>query len=131
MRTQATITAAVLIVAVLITGTVVIADSGDTPHRPQWENENGIVDVSKLPATMQVLDSTGAVVGTVSTDYMKTGDRTGQLIVTGPDGQTVGHIGHKGFWASGNPEPVTEGGYTVIEVHDDSDVQVSVETIYD
>ena len=115
MRIKTTIAAAVLTVAVLVAGAVLISDTGDTPRRPAWENADGTVDVSKLPATRPVVDRTGQTVGTISTDYMRTGDRYSSLPVTGPDGQLVGHIGPNGYWALGDPEPTLEGSVTTIE----------------
>ena len=115
MKIKTTIAAAVLAVVVLVTGAVVLADTGDTPRRPAWENADGTVDMSKLPATRPVVDHTGQTVGTISTDYMRTGDRSSSLPVTGPDGQLVGHIGPNGYWALGDPEPVNEGSATTVE----------------
>ena len=76
--------------------------------------------MSKLPPTEEVIDRTGAVVGTVETKDNLAG--VYPLPVTGPDGRLVGHIGINGFWALGEPEPVIEGAYTVLEtVVDDPD----------
>ena len=100
------------LVAVLVTGVVVIADTDDTPRQPPWENEDGTIDMSKLPPTEEVIDRTGAVVGTVETKDNLAG--VYPLPVTGPDGRLVGHIGINGFWALGEPEPVIEGAYTVL-----------------
>lgn len=119
MRIKTVMAVTVLVVAVLVTGVVVIADTGDTPRRPLWENEDGTMDVSKLPATRMVVDRTGQSVGTISTDYMKTGNRDFPMPVTGPDGQLVGHIGPNGFWALGEPEPVIAGSVTTVEELDD------------
>lgn len=115
MRIKTTIAVAVLALVVIVTGAVVIADTGESPRRPAWENVDGTVDVSKLPATRPVVDRTGQTVGTISTDYMRTGDRNSSLPVTGPDGQLVGHIGPNGYWALEDPEPVIEGAVTTIE----------------
>ena len=130
MRNKIMITGiVVVVVSVLVAGAVVIADTGDTPRRPPWEDENGIIDSSKLPATQEVVDRTGAVVGTVETKYYLT-DRY-PLPVTGPDGQLVGHFGQNGFWALGESEPVIEGAYTVIEEFDADGERTSVRIIYD
>ena len=129
MKTKLAIAAALFALAVFATGAVVIASSDDTPQRPPWENEDGTMDVTKLPATRTVVDLTGAIVGTISTDYMVSGDRPTELPVTGPDGQLVGHIGPNGFWALGEPEPVREGAYTVIEEFDESGELIGTRTI--
>ena len=117
MRAKLKITAAVLVLAVLVSGTVVMANTGDTPRRPPWENEDGTMDVSKLPPTRPVVDRTGEVVGTVSTDYMRTGERPEQLTVTGPDGQVVGYMVAGGFWALGEPRPERRG-FSISEEYD-------------
>lgn len=130
MKTKLAIAAVLFAVAVFATGAVVIASSGDGPIRPPWENEDGTMDVTNLPATMTVVDSTGEVVGTISTDYMLNGDRPEKLPVTGPDGQLVGDIGPYGFWALGEPKPVLEGAHTVIKEFDESDELIGTRTIY-
>ena len=127
---------------IMITGIVVVVVSGPgrrgggdsripvTPHvAHRGRDENGIIDSSKLPATQEVVDRTGAVVGTVETKYYLT-DRY-PLPVTGPDGQLVGHFGQNGFWALGESEPVIEGAYTVIEEFDADGERTSVRIIYD
>ena len=102
MRIRVTIAAAVLVVAVLVAA-VVAAWGGSDTFRPPWENEDGIWDMSQLPATENVLDHTGAVVGVVETRHYETD--TYPLPVLGPNGELVGHIGENGFWALGEPEP--------------------------
>ena len=124
MRIKATIAAVMLVVAVLAAGAVVVADIGNTPSRLLWENEDGTMDVSKLPATRPVVDRMGQTVGTISTDYMKTGDRDFPLPVTGPDGQLIGHIGPNGYWAIGESEPeITDSVTTIEEVGNLNSVQ--------
>ena len=67
-----------------------------------------MIDESKLPATMGVLDSTGAVVG-----YLKTGeDELYPVPVYGSDGS---QIGENGYWVLGEPEPFIPDAYTVNE----------------
>ena len=98
---------------------VAAARSSDTaPTRPPWVNENGIVDMSKYPATMDVLDRTGALVGTVETKYLRTSKR---IPVIGADGEIVGHFGPNGYWALGELEPVIEDKVTTIEEYADPD----------
>ncbi len=74
---------------------------------------NGMVDESKLPPTMGVADSTGAVVGYVETRHYGTGLYPEPVL--GPDGNLIGHIGENGYWALGEPEPYIKDAYTVIE----------------
>ena len=129
MRIKVTITAAVLVLALLVAGAVVIADTGDTSRRPAWENEDGIGDMSKLPPTRPVLDSTGTFVGNVETRHYETD--TYPLPVLGPDGQVIGHLGGNGFWRLGEPEPVVEIPYTVVEEFDESGKRTAHRLVYD
>lgn len=126
MRIKITVAATLLVIAALATG-VVVASGGDA--RPPWENEDGIWDMSRLPATEEVVDHTGAVVGTVKTEHYLTDQYP--LPVFGPDGQVVGQIGRKGYWASGESEPNAQGGFTVIKTFDESDEETSSQTISD
>ena len=127
MRTKIRIAAALMLVVAVVATGVVAAQGVDT--RPPWENEDGIWDMSKLPATEPVIDSAGAVVGTVSTKYYFEDEETYPLPVIGPDGELVGHLGRYGFWALGEPEPVIEGAYGVIEGFDENGELVSKQTI--
>ena len=126
MRIRVTIAAAVLVVAVLVAA-VVAAWGGSDTFRPPWENEDGIWDMSQLPATENVLDHTGAVVGVVETRHYETD--TYPLPVLGPNGELVGHIGENGFWALGEPEPFIEDAYTVVEEFGASGELISTRTI--
>ena len=129
MRSKIAIAAVViLVVAALATGAVA-AQGLDT--RPPWENEDGIWDMSKLPETEDVLDRSGAVIGTVATKYYFEDEETYPLPVLGPDGTLVGHLGESGFWALGDPEPVIRDAYTIIEAYDESGNLISKETIYE
>lgn len=115
-----------LMLAVVIVAAGVVAAQGvDT--RPPWENEDGIWDMSKLPATESVVDSTGTVVGTVETRFYE--EDVYPLPVNGPDGQLVGHLGENGFWALGEPEPVIEGAYGTVKGYDENGELVSKQTI--
>ena len=116
MKNKITITAAVVVVVAVMVAGVVAAQAVDT--RPPWENEDGIWDMSQLPPTLGVVDSTGEYVGTIPSDYKITGD-TGLQPVTGPNGELVGHFGPGGFRALGEPEPLPqEDAYTVVEEFD-------------
>ena len=116
MKNKITITAAIVVVVAVMVAGVVAAQAVDT--RPPWENEDGIWDMSQLPPTLGVVDSTGEYVGTIPSDYKITG-HTGLQPVTGPNGDLVGHFGPGGFRALGEPEPLPqEDAYTVIEEFD-------------
>ena len=111
MRIKLTIAAAVLLVTVVLVSGVVAANS--SAGRLPWVDEDGIGDMSKYPAIQEVLDRTGAVVGTVETKYLETSQK---IPVTGADGQIVGHFGPDGYWALGESKPVIEGKVTIVEV---------------
>ena len=129
MKNKITIAAAVVVVVAVMVAGVVAAQVVDT--RPPWENEDGIWDMSQLPPTLGVVDSTGEYVGTIPSDYKITGD-TGLQPVTGPNGELVGHFGPGGFRALGEPEPLPqEDAYTVVEEFDASGDLISTRTIYD
>ena len=97
---------------------------------PPWEDANGMIDESKLPPTMGVMDSTGAVVGYVKKMHYQSDTFTYPLPVFGPDTNHIGHVGENGFWALGEPEPFSEGSYTIIEEFDASGGLISSQTIY-
>ena len=78
-----------------------------------WESPDGMNDESKLPATMGVSDSTGAVVG-----YIKRSDEALEMYplpVYGEDGRQIGQVGENGYWPLGEAEPFIPDAYTVIE----------------
>ena len=116
------------IVAILVLGVLVaIAVVGATgpeetrenlyaeQNRSPWVDENGVWDNSQAPATFNVLDRTGAVVG-----YVKTSEE-GVLYpqpVYGSDGGQIGHVGQYGYYALGESEPYIADAYTVIEEFD-------------
>lgn len=58
MRTRRYLLVAALIVAVLVTGSAVVA-LDDPPAMPNWANADGTVDVDVMPIRMRVLDSEG------------------------------------------------------------------------
>ena len=120
--------AAVLVLGVLAVVTEMVA-AQVVSTRPSWENVEGVWDMSNLPANENVIDHTGVVVGIVETRHYGTGLYPRPVI--GPDGNLVGHIGENGFWALGEPEPVTEGAYTIIEEFDASGGLISSQTIYE
>ena len=84
MRVRVAITAAVLVVAVALVARVVAASGGGDTFRPPWENADGTWDLSKRPATENVVDHTGTVVGVVETRH--DGTDLYPLPVLGPDG---------------------------------------------
>ena len=113
--------AAIMVLGVLAAIAGVAATGGDETRKamealPPWEDANGMIDESKLPATMGVADSTGAVVG-----YMKTrGPDIYPEPVFGSGGNLIGHLGEHGYSALGEPEPFIEGSYSVVEEFDEN-----------
>ena len=116
----------ILILSALVTGAVMAAQEDDRP----WVDENGIWDMSKVPATQGVVNSTGEQVGVIMTDDLF--NDVDPLPVYSLEDHTlqIGFVGSKGYWANGESEPECDGCYTVIE-HVDEDGNVSTETIYD
>ena len=108
----------VLVLGVLAATIAVAATEGGETRRfveglEPWESPDGMIDESKLPATMGVLDSTGAVVG-----YIKRSDEVLELYplpVYGEDGRRIGQVGEYGYWPLGEAEPFIPDAYTVIE----------------
>jgi len=88
-------TAAALAIALAITFGA-SASSGSPPPPPSWVGANGIVDVSKMPQRLDVVNSNGVVVGTVDRDeYLRhTGD---PLPVENSHGVVVGSLQSGGF----------------------------------
>ena len=84
MRVRVAITAAVLVVAVALVAGVVAASGGGDTFRPPWENADGTWDLSKRPATENVVYHMGTVVGVVETRH--DGTDLYPLPVLGPDG---------------------------------------------
>ena len=114
MRKQVTIIATAFIaVFVMVFGAIAVM--GD-PERPGWEGVDGIINESLLPATEDVIDHTGAFVGTVKTSDDLAG--VYPLPVYNADGKVIGHVGEKGYWALGEPEPVDEDSLTTVEEFD-------------
>ena len=115
----------VLILLAMVTGAIIAQENS----RP-WVDENGVWDMSKVPTTQGVVDSSGTQVGVVMTEDLL-GD-VHPLPVYSVDDHTlrVGSVGSKGYWALGESEPECDGCYTVIETVDD-DGNTSTETIYD
>lgn len=114
MKKQMTIIATAFIaVFVMVFGAIVVM--GD-PGRPPWVGVDGIIDTSLLPPTQEVMDRTGAVVGTI-----KTADDQADvypLPVYNDDDEVIGYMGEKGFWALGEPEPTSDDSVTTVEEFD-------------
>ena len=124
MRDKFAVALAVMLVMVF----AIMATTGRaSPPRPPWERADGTVDVSKLPATEDVIDHTGTFVGTAKTSDDLVGIYP--LPVYGPDDEVIGHVGENGFWALGDPEPIDEDAYTIVEEFDASGNLVHTRTI--
>ena len=104
MRNNFIIMAIAVLVVLDITARVAPSEGGASPQQSSWENEDGTVGMSELPATENVVDSAGAVVGVLKT----ADDMVGiyPLPVYGRSGEVVGYVGENGFWALGETPPV-------------------------
>ena len=118
MKTKLAIAAVLFAVAVLATGAVVIASSGDAPIVPPGRTRMGD---GKLPATGCRL---------LSHHFLGLYVKRRQAGKTPPD-RTVSSLGTSDltFWV-GEPKPVLEGAYTVIKEFDESDELIGTRTIY-
>ena len=117
--------AAIMVLGVLAAIAGVAATGGSETRKfvedlSPSEDANGMIDESKLPPTMGVMDSTGAVVGYVKKMHYQSDTFTYPLPVFGPDTNHIGHVGENGFWALGEPEPFSEGSYSVVEEFDEN-----------
>jgi hypothetical protein len=120
MKTKVSFLIATLVLVSAIVTAMAVTDPTSTPSRPAWENEDGTIDPSKYPPTMEVVDRDGETVGTIDTRHLI--EISGSYIpVNGPDGELVGHIGPNGFWKLGEPETVIEGKEMYVEEYEDPD----------
>ena len=119
---KANIAIAVVVVFGVVAALIAVAATGGKETRKfverldPWESPDGMIDESKLPATMGVGDSTGAVVG-----YLKRSDEAFGLYplpVYGADGRQIGQVGENGYWALGEAEPYIPDSYTGIQEWD-------------
>ena len=122
MKTKLPIIAIASILVLSIVAVIVLvptAPGEDTPGRLPWVSEDGIGDPALYPEFIEVLDSSGNVVGTLEPRLL---DESDVAPVKDSDGEVVGHFGPNGFWALGDPEPASRGTTTVEEYGDpDSD----------
>ena len=117
---------AVIAVSTLVSG-ILLASGGD--GRQPWENEDGTVDISKLPATENAIDRTGALVGVVKTSNDLADVYPLPVYRPGPGGELVGYLGENGFWALGETEGIIQDSYTIVEEHSASGELIHARTI--